>query len=112
MCHGFPSIQMSTLKCPAYSIDYIKYHFPFCVFRDLRAQLELAVAEVMELAQEPDTPIDSDYMSDSESVTTVQCNGKLASSVRKHLAFCIQNLMEHGLMPVSYFHFMRLKQIV
>uniref|UniRef100_A0A1B6CCB7 RUN domain-containing protein n=1 Tax=Clastoptera arizonana TaxID=38151 RepID=A0A1B6CCB7_9HEMI len=68
---------------------------------DLRAQLELAVVNVIDLAQEPDTPIDSDYMSDSESMTTVQCNGKLALAVRKHLAPCIQNLMEHGLMSIG-----------
>lgn len=73
----------------------------FLVFRDLRAQLELAVADVSELAVEPEAPVDSDYMSDSEGVTTIQCNGKLATAVRKKLAVSLQNLMQHGLMSVS-----------
>ncbi|XP_075218419.1 RUN domain-containing protein 1-like isoform X2 [Lycorma delicatula] len=68
---------------------------------DLRADLEISINEVIELAKEPDTPVDSDYMSDSEGATTVQCNGKLASAVRKRLAIGIQNLMQHGLMPVG-----------
>lgn len=68
---------------------------------DLRAQLELAVAEVIELTHEPETPVDSDYMSDSEGATTIQCNGKLAAAVRKHLAVSIQNLIQHGLMPIG-----------
>ncbi|CAH0389190.1 unnamed protein product [Bemisia tabaci] len=68
---------------------------------DLRAQLELAVVEVLQLISEPEVLPDSDYMSDSEGAASVQCNGKLASAVRKHLAMGIQNLMQHGLMPVG-----------
>lgn len=59
------------------------------------------MADVMELAAEPEAPVDSDYMSDSEGVTTIQCNGKLATAVRKKLAVSIQNLMQHGLMAVG-----------
>lgn len=73
----------------------------YCDDRDLRAQLEVAVADVIELTSEPEAPVDSDYMSDSEGGTTVQCNGKLATVVRKKLAVSIQNLMQHGLMSVS-----------
>lgn len=73
----------------------------FYFFRDLRAQLELAVVEVLQLISEPEVLPDSDYMSDSEGAASVQCNGKLASAVRKHLAMGIQNLMQHGLMPVK-----------
>lgn len=75
----------------------------YCDDRDLRAQLEVAVADVIELTSEPEAPVDSDYMSDSEGGTTVQCNGKLATVVRKKLAVSIQNLMQHGLMSVSLF---------
>lgn len=59
------------------------------------------MADVIELTSEPEAPVDSDYMSDSEGGTTVQCNGKLATVVRKKLAVSIQNLMQHGLMSVS-----------
>lgn len=65
---------------------------------DARAQLELAISEVIELALEPDMPIDSDYMSDSEGGSFYICNQKLASTVRKKLAPAIQNLIQHGLM--------------
>lgn len=84
---------------------HCKCNHQFSFHRDLRAQLELAVAEVIELAHEPETPVDSDYMSDSEGATTIQCNGKLATAVRKHLAVSIQNLMQHGLMPVSLYKY-------
>ncbi|XKL69016.1 hypothetical protein PGB90_006785 [Kerria lacca] len=68
---------------------------------DIRAQLELAITEVIDLALEPEVPIDSDYMSDSEEGTFYICNQKLASVVRKKLAPAIQNLMQHGLMTQS-----------
>lgn len=67
---------------------------------DLRAHLEIAIENVIELAREPEnTYADSDYVSDSEN--TVQCNSKLATAVRKQLAVGIQNLMQHGLMNVN-----------
>ncbi|XP_054281109.1 RUN domain-containing protein 1 [Macrosteles quadrilineatus] len=84
-----------------FSKNSLKKHMKFNHYGDLRAQLEVAVADVMELAAEPEAPVDSDYMSDSEGVTTIQCNGKLATAVRKKLAVSIQNLMQHGLMAVG-----------
>lgn len=66
---------------------------------DLRAHLEMAIEHVMELAKEPDTYVDSDYMSDSECST--QCTSKLATAVRKQLAVSIQSLIQHGLVNIS-----------
>lgn len=46
--------------------------FFFCFFdiRDLRARLELAIENVIELASIQQQPVDSDYTSDSEDVST------------------------------------------
>jgi hypothetical protein len=71
------------------------------IFRDLRANLELAVEYVIELASNPENTLDNDYTSDSEDAPAVQCNVKLTSAVRKQLALSIRDLMQHGLMPVS-----------
>jgi hypothetical protein len=71
------------------------------IFRDLRANLELAVEYVIELASNPRNTLDSDYTSDSEDAPVVLCNVKLTSAVRKQLALSIRDLMQHGLMPVS-----------
>lgn len=89
------------MYCSQYSNHIPVFADTDCDDRDLRAQLEVAVADVIELTSEPEAPVDSDYMSDSEGGTTVQCNGKLATVVRKKLAVSIQNLMQHGLMSVS-----------
>ncbi len=64
---------------------------------DIRARLEIAIAEVINLALEPELPIDSDYMSDSDGGTDYVNSQKLAGVVRKKLAPAIQNLMQHGL---------------
>lgn len=66
---------------------------------DLRAELEMAIEAVTELAEEPDTYVDSDYMSDSDCAT--QCTSRLATVVRKQLAVAIQNLIQHGLLNVN-----------
>ncbi|XP_046683276.1 RUN domain-containing protein 1 [Homalodisca vitripennis] len=84
-----------------FSRNSLKKTMKYNHYGDLRAQLELAVADVIELAAEPEAPVDSDYMSDSEGVTTIQCNGKLATAVRKKLAVSIQNLIQHGLMAMG-----------
>lgn len=73
------------------------------IFRDLRANLELAVEHVIELASNPENTLDNDYTSDSEGAPVVLCNVKLTSAVRKRLAISIRDLMQHGLMPVSTF---------
>ncbi|PSN47882.1 RUN domain-containing protein 1 [Blattella germanica] len=70
-------------------------------FGDLRANLEMAVDYVVELASNPESPLDSDYTSDSEDAPVVLCNVKLTSAVRKQLALSIRDLMQHGLMPVG-----------
>ncbi|XP_046407222.1 RUN domain-containing protein 1 isoform X2 [Ischnura elegans] len=66
---------------------------------DLRANLELAVDYVMQLASSQNTPVDSDYTSDSEDTPAILCNEKLTTAVRKNLALSIRDLVQHGLMP-------------
>ncbi|KAG8184229.1 hypothetical protein JTE90_013205 [Oedothorax gibbosus] len=69
---------------------------------DLRAQLEIAVNDVVKCASEQEPPFeDSDYTSDSEDVPVVQCNEKLTTAVRKDLASAVRDLMQHGLMPIG-----------
>lgn len=68
---------------------------------DLRANVELAVECVIELASSPENTSDSDYTSDCEDTPVVLCNVKLTAAVRKQLAVSIRDLMQHGLMPVG-----------
>ncbi|KAG1677506.1 RUN domain-containing protein 1 [Nymphon striatum] len=68
---------------------------------DLRANLEIAVQHVIELASQ-EQPVDSDYTSDSEDSPIVMCNEKLTTAVRKELAIAIRDLMQHGLMPMGH----------
>ena len=43
----------------------------FHVFRDLRAKLEVAVEKILDLSkQQEEPPLDSDYTSDSEDVSS------------------------------------------
>ncbi|KAJ8923795.1 hypothetical protein NQ315_010377 [Exocentrus adspersus] len=63
---------------------------------DLRAKLEMAIARVRELAeQSEDRATQGDYSSDSES-QTIMCNVQLTTAVRKYLATCIRDLIQHG----------------
>lgn len=63
--------------------------------------MELVIADLLEILNVPEAHNDSDYMSDSEgALAAMECNGKIASIVRKRLAPSIQNLMQHGLMTV------------
>ncbi|UYV80234.1 RUNDC1 [Cordylochernes scorpioides] len=65
---------------------------------DLRAQLEVALSHVIELASSQEPPCeDSDYTSDSEDMPIIQCNEKLTTAVRKELCTALRNLLEHGL---------------
>ncbi|BES95249.1 RUN domain-containing protein [Nesidiocoris tenuis] len=66
---------------------------------DLRAELEMAIEAVIELAEEPESYVDSDYMSDSDCA--VQSTSRVATIVRKRLAVALQNLIQHGLINVS-----------
>ncbi|VVC38337.1 Hypothetical protein CINCED_3A001057 [Cinara cedri] len=69
---------------------------------DYRANLELVIAELLEMLAIPEIHVDSDYMSDSEgAIVSMECNGKIALVVRKRLAPAIQHLIQHGLMVVG-----------
>ncbi|XP_060859301.1 LOW QUALITY PROTEIN: RUN domain-containing protein 1 [Metopolophium dirhodum] len=69
---------------------------------DYRANLELVVAELLEMLALPEIHVDSDYMSDSEgAIAAMECNGKIALTVRNRLAPAIQHLIQHGLMVVG-----------
>ncbi|KAG5876338.1 hypothetical protein JTB14_003661 [Gonioctena quinquepunctata] len=64
---------------------------------DLRAKLEMAIARVRELAEQSETRNyqEGEYSSDSES-HSIACNVELTTAVRKYLAACIRDLMQHG----------------
>ncbi|XP_060537332.1 RUN domain-containing protein 1 isoform X2 [Cylas formicarius] len=65
---------------------------------DLRAKLELAINNVKELAEANEQRINSvqgDYSSDSET-QSISCDVQLTTAVRKYLAPCIRDLMQHG----------------
>ncbi|XP_034946370.1 RUN domain-containing protein 1 isoform X2 [Chelonus insularis] len=70
-------------------------------WRDLRTRLDIAVEHVIESAVEfgcdDDNVFESVYGSDSESVK-IHSSARLTTAVRKHLAICIRDLMQHGLM--------------
>ncbi|XP_075527538.1 RUN domain-containing protein 1 [Dermacentor variabilis] len=69
---------------------------------DLRACLELAINQVLELVGKQESQcVDSDYTSDSEDAPAVLCNEKLTSAVRKDLATALRDLMQHGLMEIG-----------
>ncbi|XP_077549438.1 RUN domain-containing protein 1 isoform X2 [Haemaphysalis longicornis] len=69
---------------------------------DLRARLEVAVNQVLELVGKQESQcVDSDYTSDSEDSPAVLCNEKLTSAVRKDLATALRDLMQHGLMEIG-----------
>lgn len=72
----------------------LKYFF---FISDLRAKLEMSIARVRDLAEKSKYQKDQEgeYSSDSES-QTVSCNVQLTTAVRKYLASCIRDLMQHG----------------
>lgn len=77
------------------------YYLFLYVLSDYRANLELVVAELLEILAIPEIHIDSDYMSDSEgAIAVTENNGRIALVVRKRLAPAIQQLIQHGLMVV------------
>ncbi|KAL3209296.1 hypothetical protein MRX96_009287 [Rhipicephalus microplus] len=60
---------------------------------DLRACLELAINQVLELVGKQESQcVDSDYTSDSEDAPAVLCNEKLTSAVRKRSGNCSARL--------------------
>lgn len=68
---------------------------------DLRAKLEMAIGRVRELAEANNDQQfvshqnQGDYASDAESQPTY-CNIQLTTAVRKYLAPCIRDLIQHG----------------
>jgi len=70
-------------------------------YRDLRANLEVAISKVFNLAVQANVPPDSDYTSDCEDSPSISCNQALTAAVRKDLASAIGDLLQHGLMHVS-----------
>ena len=63
----------------------------------------MAVGQILLLASGRDyTPLDSDYTSDTEDAPVVLCNEELTTAVRKELAMSLKDLIQHGLMPVSF----------
>lgn len=72
-------------------------------WRDLRTRLDIAVEHVLETIAEIDRRDDDDdnendsvYTSDSDS-WKVSSNSAVTVAVRNHLAVCIRDLMQHGL---------------
>ena len=69
-------------------------------WRDLRTRLDIAVEHVLETVANSkfcnkDVTEDFNYYSDSDSVIP-QYDVKIATAVRKHLAVCIRDLIQHG----------------
>lgn len=63
-------------------------------YGDLRAKLEMAIVHVKEIIDKSCND-DGEYSSDSES-QAIYCNVKLTTAVRKYLATCIRDLIQHG----------------
>ncbi|CAH1153711.1 unnamed protein product [Phaedon cochleariae] len=63
---------------------------------DLRAKLEMSIIRVKDLVMQSEyKDQEGEYSSDSES-QSVSCNVQLTTAVRKYLAACIRDLMQHG----------------
>lgn len=72
-------------------------------WRDLKTRLDIAVEHVLETIAENEYKSSSStkeqqtsYDSDSDSTIVNRCNVKITTAVRKHLAVCIRDLMQHG----------------
>ncbi|XP_017878619.1 RUN domain-containing protein 1 [Ceratina calcarata] len=69
-------------------------------WRDLRTRLDIAIEHVVEtiaeIERQPDDEDLNDDYSDSDSMS--QCNARVTTAVRKHLATSIRDLIQHGLM--------------
>lgn len=89
---------MSQLGCGSVRNDG-KKKSTIPTWKDLRTRLDIAVEHVMQTAsehQEDDEGDDNIYASDSDSSRN-HSNAKLTAAVRKHLAVCIRDLIQHGL---------------
>ncbi|CAG2100352.1 unnamed protein product [Medioppia subpectinata] len=64
---------------------------------DLRARLEIAIDRILDIHHEKHSN-DSDYTSDSdETPTSLLCNERIISAVRKDLSAALRDLLQHGL---------------
>lgn len=93
---------MSQMGCGSQRSHNIKKKDNIYGWRDLRTRLDIAVEHVLETVAESEfsnTKIDLNdeisYNSDSDS-TTNHYDVKVTTAVRKHLAICIRDLMQHG----------------
>ncbi|CAG9828811.1 unnamed protein product [Diabrotica balteata] len=84
-------------KSQPFTKNDMKHSMKINHWGDLRARLEMAIARVKELAEHSEfrKEQEGDYSSDSESLS-VLCNVQLTTAVRKYLATCIRDLMQHG----------------
>lgn len=90
---------------PKYFLYLYSCTCTFLFLRDLRARLEVTVAQVseimMEAAESQTSDETEDYASDSEGAPVVLCNVRITTAVRKKLAMAIKDLIEHGLTQAS-----------
>ncbi|XP_074115481.1 RUN domain-containing protein 1 isoform X2 [Cotesia typhae] len=70
------------------------------VWRDMRARLDTAIEDVLQNVAAMERHFeDEDYNSHTSDLdlSKAQFNARITSSVRKHLAICIRDLIQHGL---------------
>jgi hypothetical protein len=82
--------------------SYSRKKDSLCSWRDLRTRLDIAVEYVLETLADSEYCNSTDnlheemsYNSDSDSVVN-QYDAKITLAVRKHLAICIRDLIQHG----------------
>ena len=93
---------MSQMGCGSQRSHRISKQDTLYGWRDLRTRLDIAVEHVLETVTESEycnarssTQEDMAYNSDSDSAAN-QYDAKVTLAVRKHLAICIRDLMQHG----------------
>ncbi|KAJ8680452.1 hypothetical protein QAD02_016239 [Eretmocerus hayati] len=92
---------MSQISCGSHKSRNSHMRSSVYNWRDLRTRLDISVEHVLEILAESkycsskESMLDeSSYNSDSDSAN--QYDAKLTAAVRKHLAICIRDLMQHG----------------
>lgn len=93
---------MSQMGCASQRSQNVKKKNNIYSWRDLRTRLDIAVEHVLETVAESEycnskTSVNDEmaYNSDSDSAVN-QYDAKVTTAVRKHLAVCIRDLMQHG----------------
>ncbi|OXU26871.1 hypothetical protein TSAR_010612 [Trichomalopsis sarcophagae] len=93
---------MSQMGCGSQRSHRVKKKDTLYGWRDLRTRLDIAVEHVLETIAESEYCSsrgnmleDISYNSDSDSAAN-QYDAKVTLAVRKHLAICIRDLMQHG----------------